>query len=57
MTLFRTLTNGLKSLFNKPRVDRELDEELASYLEASAADKQRAGLSRRAAAGRDAEGS
>jgi hypothetical protein len=41
------LTNsitGLKSLFSKQRIDGELDEELDSYLEASAADKQQAGL-------------
>ena len=49
MNLLTNLIAGLKSLFNKPRVDRELDEELQSYLEASVADKQRAGLSRSAA--------
>ena len=49
MTLLNNLLSGLKSLFTKPRVDRELDEELQSYLEASTADKQRAGLSRKAA--------
>jgi predicted permease len=41
------LTNsitGLKSLFSKQRIEGELDEELDSYLEASAADKQQAGL-------------
>ena len=31
------------------RVDRELDEELAAFAEASAADKQRAGMSRETA--------
>ena len=49
MSPLTNLIAGLKSLFLKPRVDRELDEELQSYLEASAADKQRAGLSRKAA--------
>ena len=49
MNLLNNLKNGLKSLFQKQRVDHELNEELASYLEASAADKQRAGLSRKAA--------
>ena len=45
--------NGLKSLWHKQRIEGELDEELDSYLEASAADKQRSGmapeLARRAA--------
>jgi predicted permease len=45
--------NGVKSLWHKQRIEGELDEELDSYLEASAADKQRAGmapeLARRAA--------
>ncbi len=45
--------NGVKSLWYKERLEGELDEELDSYLEASAADKRRAGmppeLARRAA--------
>jgi predicted permease len=49
MNPLTNLIAGLRSLFTKPRVDRELDEELQSYLEASAADKQRSGLSRKAA--------
>jgi predicted permease len=49
MNPLTNLIHGLKSLFQKPRIDRELDEELQSYLEASAADKQRSGLSRNAA--------
>ena len=49
MNPFRNLINGLKSLFQKQQIDRELNEELDSFLEASAADKQRAGLSRKAA--------
>jgi predicted permease len=49
MNPLTNLITGLKSLFQKPRVDREFDEELQSYLEASAADKQRSGLSRKAA--------
>ena len=35
---------GLRSLFTKRRVERELDEELAGFLEAAAADKQRLGM-------------
>src|ERR1700722_4712767 len=49
MNWLTNLAEGLKSLFQKRRVDGELDEELQSYLEASAADKQRSGLSRKAA--------
>ena len=50
MNLFQNLYRGLASLFSKRRVDRELDEELAAFAEASAADKQRAGMSPQAAA-------
>src|SRR5450756_788033 len=43
------LTIGLKSLFQKQRVERELDEELEGYLEASAAHKRRTGMTAEAA--------
>jgi predicted permease len=46
------LTNlmiGLKSLFQKQRVERDLDEELESYVEASSAHKQLAGMTAEAA--------
>lgn len=49
MTWLRNLTHGLRSLIHKPRVDRELDEELAAFAAASAADKQRAGMNPREA--------
>ena len=49
MNLLNNLKTGLKSLFQKQQIDRELNEELDSFLEASAADKQRAGLSPKAA--------
>jgi predicted permease len=49
MNALTNLILGIKSLFQKPHVDRELDEELQSYLEASAADKRRAGMSPKAA--------
>lgn len=39
-----SLIVGLKSLFQKQRVERELDEELESYVEASVAHKQSAGI-------------
>ena len=44
MNLWNNLTSGLQSLFQKHRVDRELNEELQSYLEASAADKRNSGI-------------
>jgi predicted permease len=43
------LTIGLKSLFQKQRVERELDEELQGFMEASAAHKQIAGMTAEAA--------
>lgn len=49
MNFVKNLYRGLQSLFQKRRVDRELDEELAAFAEASAADKQRAGMSEEAA--------
>jgi predicted permease len=49
MNLLNNLKSGLKSLINKPRVDRELDEELQAFLESSIADKRRAGMSPKAA--------
>jgi hypothetical protein len=33
MSLLRNITNGLRSLFRKEQVNRELDEELGEYLE------------------------
>ena len=50
MNVLMNLYNGLRSLFQKRRIDSELDEELAAFAEASAADKQRAGMSPQAAA-------
>lgn len=49
MNFLSNLYRGLQFLFHKRRVDRELDEELAAFAEASAADKERAGMSREAA--------
>jgi predicted permease len=45
MNLLMNLFRGTRSLFGKGRVNRELDEELAAIEEASAADKERAGMS------------
>src|SRR6267378_6534461 len=47
MSLFRNFATGLRSLFRKNQVDRELDEELGAYLEMEAAEKMRQGLSRK----------
>jgi predicted permease len=49
MNWFTSLIAGLKSLIQKQRVERELDEELEGYLEASSADKQRNGMTPEAA--------
>lgn len=44
MNWLTNLAIGLKSLFQKQRVERELDEELESYVDASIAQKQRSGM-------------
>ncbi|HTX76865.1 MAG TPA: ABC transporter permease [Terracidiphilus sp.] len=49
MNALMNVYRGLRSLFFKRRVDRELDEELAAFAEASAADKERAGMPAEAA--------
>src|SRR5947199_1986226 len=49
MSLFRNFATGLRSLFRKNQVDRELDEELGAYLEMEAAEKMRQGISRKGA--------
>src|SRR5438309_7941548 len=47
MSLFRNFATGLRSLFRKNQIDRELDEELGAYLEMEAAEKMRQGVSRK----------
>src|SRR5258707_8014857 len=47
MSLLRNIAAGLRSLFRREQVDRELDEELGSYLEMEAAEKMKQGMSRR----------
>src|SRR5438105_10964911 len=49
MSLLRNITSGLRSLFRKEQVDRELNEELGTYLEMAAAEKMRQGMSRQEA--------
>src|SRR5262245_34258408 len=46
MSLLRNIRSGFRSLFRKDQVDRELDDELAAYLEMAAAEKMKQGLSR-----------
>lgn len=50
MSLVRHVASGLRALFRKRRTDEEMDEELRGYLEESAKDKMRLGLSAEAAA-------
>src|ERR1039457_4912320 len=45
MGWFGNLRAGLRALFDGKRVEREMDEELRGFLEASAEDKRRAGMS------------
>src|SRR5215469_6811932 len=49
MSLIRSITTGLRSLFRKEQVDRELDEELRAYQEMAAEDKMKDGMTRKEA--------
>ena len=49
MSLLRNLGSGLRSLFRKEQVNRELDEELRSYFEMAVEEKVRRGMSPREA--------
>jgi putative ABC transport system permease protein len=49
MALLRNLASGLRSLFRRERVDRELDEELNGFLEMAAEEKMKEGISRKEA--------
>jgi predicted permease len=46
MSLLRNLAGGLRGLFRKEQVEREMDEELRGYLEAAVSEKMRRGISR-----------
>ena len=50
MSFVRNIVAGLRSLFRKDQVDRELDEELRSYMEMAIDEKMKQGLSRKEAA-------
>ena len=45
MALLKNLLDGLRGLFRKGRVERDMDDELREYLAASASDKMRRGMS------------
>jgi len=47
MSLLRNLFDGLRSLFRKERVERELDEEVRSLLDIAAEEKMKQGMSRK----------
>jgi hypothetical protein len=49
MSFLRNITSGLRSLFRKEQVDRELDEELRAYQEMAAEEKMKDGMSRKEA--------
>jgi len=47
MSFLRNITSGIRSLFRREHVDRELDEELRAYLEMEAAERMKQGMSRK----------
>ncbi len=49
MPLLRSLSDGLRSLFRKERVEEDLDEELRGFLEMAAEEKIKQGMSRKEA--------
>jgi len=44
MSLLRNITSGLRSLFRKESVERELDEELRGFLDMAAEEKLKEGM-------------
>src|SRR2546423_14825310 len=47
MSLLRNLSDGLRALFRKEQVSRELDEELNGFLEMAVDEKMKQGMSRK----------
>src|SRR5580700_10625528 len=47
MALLRSLSDGLRSLLRKERVEGELDEELRGFLDMAAEEKMKLGMSRK----------
>ena len=46
MSLLPTMFGGLRSLFRKQRVEKELDDELRGFLDMAAEEKMKRGMSR-----------
>ena len=46
MSFLRSLASGLRGLFRKEQVEREMDEELREYLETATREKMRGGMNR-----------
>ena len=46
MLLLRTIAAGLRSLFRRETVTRELDEEMGEFLDMAAQEKMQQGMSR-----------
>jgi putative ABC transport system permease protein len=49
MSLMKVIGGGLRALFRKQQIERDLDEELRAYVENAAEQKMRAGMSRESA--------
>src|ERR1700676_5170305 len=49
MSLLPTMFGGLRSLFRKKRVEKDLDDELRGFLDMSTEDKMKQGMSRKEA--------
>jgi len=45
MSVLKSITSGIRTLFRKKQVEREIDEELSGFLDAAAEEKQRSGMS------------
>jgi predicted permease len=45
MSLWRNLSSGLRGLFQKEKIEREMDEELRGYLDTAVIEKMRRGMS------------
>src|SRR6267154_1817167 len=47
MSLLQSLSEGLRSLFRKEQINKELDEELNGFLEMAAEEKMKQGMNRK----------
>src|SRR6266403_1553650 len=47
MSLLRSIAGGLRSLFRKEQISKELDEELNGFLEMAAEEKMKQGMNRK----------